>query len=164
MEIESAVEVKGFSLVELLIIIGIVSFLSIIMVMNIRGVMTHRVKVASRRLVSDIAYVKKMAEATQTVAGIYFYPVEEKYVVYQTTFTAVASDPVSKKPMVRDFTIGEFSRVNIVSAAFPVGTEYLEFDPLGRNSIGGRVVLSYDNETYYVDVEPNTGRASYTKQ
>lgn len=156
-------KLTGFTLIETMIMLAIIGFLTAVVAISLKQVFTYRAQAAARRLVSDIGYAKKLAEISQAKCGVVFYPAQEKYVVYQSTFTTVAADPVSGKPMIRDFTTGEFHNVEVVSAAFPVGNEYIEFDPLGRNFGGGKAVLSYGSDIYSVWVEDNTGRAYWTK-
>lgn len=155
----------GFSLAEMLVVLVIASILASIVIAGVKNLFSYRAQAASRRLVSDIGYAKKMAETTQVKSGVVFYPAQEKYIVYQSTFTMALADPLTNKPLIRDFTLGDFRKVDIVSAEFPVGSgvEYLEFDPLGRNFTGGNVVFAYGSDSYMVWVENNTGRAYWTK-
>ncbi len=154
---------RGFTLIETMIMIALICFLTAVVLVRMTGVFGYRAKAASRLLVSDLVLAKKTAETTQVKSGIIFYPSQERYVVYTDTFTNILSDPVNQKPLIRDFTKGEYHNVNIVSAAFPDGTEYIEFDPLGRNASGGKAVLQYESDSYSVWVEDNTGRAYWTK-
>jgi competence protein ComGD len=153
---------KGFTLIETMVMLAIIGFLTAIVVFNMTSMLSIRAKAAARRLISDMVWAKKLAETTNTKAGVIFYPNTEKYVVYTSTFTTPASDPVNRKPMIRDFSAGDLHNVNIVSASFG-GNQYIEFDPIGRNSTGGSVVFAYGNEQYTVWVEDNTGRAYWTK-
>jgi type II secretory pathway pseudopilin PulG len=155
--------IKGFTLVESMVMLALIGFLAAVLLMSMTGIFSYRAKAASRLLVSDIVLAKKTAEATQIKSGIIFYPSQNRYIVYTSTFTNLLIDPVNRKPMIRDFSKGEYRNVNIVSAAFPAGTEYIEFDPLGRNTNGGKVVLQYGSDSYSVWVENNTGRAYWTK-
>ena len=153
---------KGFTLVETMIMLAIIGFLTAVVVYSLTSVLTFRAKAAARRLISDIAWAKNLAQTTNAKAGVIFYPATEKYTVYASTFTTPASDPVNHKPMIRDFNSGDLHNVNIVSASFS-GNQYIEFDPIGRNTTGGSVVFAYGTESYTVWVEDNTGRAYWTK-
>jgi len=62
-----------------------------------------KAKAAARLLVSDIVYAKKQAEITNVNCGVYFYPAQEKYVVYSSSTATAITDPVNRKPMIRDF-------------------------------------------------------------
>ncbi len=154
---------EGFTLIESMVMLALIGFLTAVLLISMTSIFSYRAKAASRLLVSDLVLVKKTAETTQVKSGIIFYPQQEKYVVFTSTFTTPMTDPVNRKPMIRDFTKGEHRKVDIVSAAFPAGTEYIEFDPLGRNTSGGKVVLQYGSDSYSVWVEDNTGRAYWTK-
>lgn len=156
-------KVTGFTLVETMVMLALIGFLTAVLLISMTSIFSYRAKAASRLLVSDLVLVKKIAETTQVKSGIIFYPAQEKYVVYTSTFTTPIADPVNRKPLIRDFTKGEHRKVDIVSAAFPAGTEYIEFDPIGRNTSGGRVILQYGSDSYSVWVEDNTGRAYWTK-
>ncbi|MDD5491815.1 MAG: hypothetical protein PHV60_03910 [bacterium] len=154
---------KGFTLVETMVMVALIGFLTAILLISMTGVLSYRAKAASRLLVSDIILAKKTAETTQVISGVIFYPSQDRYVVYTSTFTNPLTDPVNRKPMIRDFSKGEHHNVVIVSAEFPAGTEYIEFDPLGRNTNGGKAVLQYGSDSYSVWVEANTGRVYWTK-
>lgn len=153
---------RGFTLIESLVMLALIGFLTAVLLISMTNLFSYRAKAASRLLVSDLLYARKTAETTQVKSGVIFYPLQDKYVVYSSTFTTPIVDPVNRKPMIRDFTKGEHRNVNIVSAAFPAGTEYIEFDPLGRNFSGGKAVLQYGSDSYSVWVEDNTGRAYWT--
>ncbi|MBI5555868.1 MAG: prepilin-type N-terminal cleavage/methylation domain-containing protein [Elusimicrobia bacterium] len=153
---------KGFTLVESMVMLALIGFLTAVLLISMTNLFSYRAKAAARLLVSDLVYAKKTAETTQVKSGVIFYPAQDKYVVYTSTFTTPITDPVNRKSMIRDFTKGELRNVNIVSAAFPAGTEYIEFDPLGRNLSGGKTVLQYGSDSYSVWVEDNTGRAYWT--
>ncbi len=154
---------RGFTLVETMIMLALIGFLTAVVFVSMTGIFSYRAKAAARMLVSDLVLARKTAETTQVKSGVIFYPAQECYVVYTSTFTNPLIDPVNRKPMIRDFTTGEYHNVNIVSAAFPAGTEYIEFDPLGRNATGGKAVLQYNSDSYSVWVEDNTGRVYWTK-
>jgi hypothetical protein len=145
-----------------MIMLAIISFLTAVVMFNMNSIFAFKAKAAARRCVSDIVYAKRLAEITNINCGVIFYPSQDKYVVYSTTTANAVMDPVNRKPMIRDFFLGEFRKVNIVSAVFG-GNPYIEFDPIGRNSTGGSVVFSYGSEQYTVWVEDNTGRTYWTK-
>ena len=153
---------SGFTLIETMIMIAIIGFLTAVVVYSLGGVFSFKAKAAARLLVSDIVYAKKQAEITNVNCGVAFYPAQEKYVVYSSTTATAVIDPVNRKPMIRNFTSGDLHKVDIVSASFG-GNEYIEFDPIGRNNTGGSVVLAYGSERYTVWVENNTGRTYWTK-
>ncbi len=156
-------EKYGFTLLELLGVILLGSILLLVVITRVKSYFTPRLYNAARRLVSDIQWTQNLAEIIQDNHRIIFYPSLDKYCVYRGT-TTIVNDPLSHKPMVRDFTISkEFKNVDIELAEFPVGTEYLEFNPLGVPSSGGRVTLSYDNELYEINVENNTGAVTLQK-
>ena len=153
----------GFTLLELLGVILVGSVLLVIVITKAKSYFAPRLYNAARRLVSDIEWTQNLAEIIQDNHRIIFYPALDKYCVYRET-TTIVNDPLSHKPLVRDFTISkEFKNIDIELAEFPVGTEYLEFNPLGVPSSGGRVRLSYDSELYEINVENNTGVVTLQK-
>jgi type II secretory pathway pseudopilin PulG len=156
-------KIAGFTMIETMVMLALIGFLTAVLMISMTNIFSYRAKAAARMLVSDIVLAKKTAEATQVKSGIIFYPLQDRYVVYTSTFTNILVDPVSRKPMIRDLSKGDYHNVNIVSAAFPTGTEYIEFDPLGRNVSGGKAVLQYGSVSYSVWVEDNTGRAYWTE-
>jgi len=155
----------GITLVELLVIFVVVGILSAIVVTRFKSYYSVQLYNAARLLTSDIKYAQNTAEITQLNHRVTFSPALDKYVVTLGTTTALV-DPVTRKPMERDFTRSkEFKNIDIQLAEFPAGggTDYVEFNPLGVPSSGGRVVLEYKGEVYEITVSTWTGYVNLNK-
>lgn len=156
----------GFSLLELLIVIVVIGIIASVSIPKLKQYFNFKTYNAARILVSDIHYAQTLAETTQINHGIMFYPDEDKYIVYEGTVTLPASEPHSKKPMIRDFKSShEFSNVDIISAEFPVGapTRSVEFNPMGIPIDAGKIIISYDNEIYEIEIIFHTGKVLLQK-
>lgn len=153
----------GLTFIEIIISIFMAAVLLAFFMTMSRSFYAPRLYNAARRLVTDIEYTQNLAETTQKNHRIVFEPVPDRYTVYEGA-TTIIGDPVKKKPMIRDFAVSkEFKNVDIQLAEFPIGTEYLEFNPIGVPSSGGRVRLAFDSEIYEINVEDNTGNATLQK-
>ncbi len=156
----------GFTLLELLIVIVIIGVIASVSIPKIKQYFNFKTYNAARILVSDIHYAQTLSETTQINHGIMFYPDEDRYIVYEGTVTLPALEPHSKKPMIRDFKSSqEFGNIDIISAEFPVGapTTYLEFNPMGIPTDGGKVIVSYDSEMYEIEIIFHTGKVVLQK-
>lgn len=154
---------SGLTLLELLVVIVLVAILSAVAITRFKSYYSVQLYNAARRLTSDIQYTQNLAETTQHNHRVTFYPALDKYEVTEGTGTVVI-DPVTRKPMARDFVNStEFKNIDILLAEFPAGTEYVEFNPLGVPSSGGRVRFSYRGDTYEIDVANQTGHVTLTK-
>jgi type II secretion system protein H len=154
---------SGFTLVELLIVLVIAVIVMAVVVTKMKSYSSVKLYNVARRLSADMQYAQSLAESTQKTYRITFYPPTDNYMVTLGTGTAVP-DQLTKKPMIRDFTkSSEFKNINIQLAEFPEGTEYVEFNPMGVVSHSGRIVLSYETESYEIYVDTYMGHVTLTK-
>lgn len=163
----------GFTLIELVMVITILAIVSVsagAALIDLGGAQSDG---AARKLVSDIAYARRLAQNRSGIYGITFNAVAETYTIHlyddvALTETAV-TDPLTQAPMTVDFDdIPGLEGVDIQLPDFgggatvrfmPRGTP---MDADGTSLVGaGSVVLSRGGVSYTVSVQPNTGEVSY---
>ena len=164
---------KGFTLIELVLVITIMAVLSVSVgaaLMNLGGVQSDG---AARRLVSDLSYARRLAQNRSAIYGITFDAAAETYTVHlyddvALTETAV-DDPLTHMPMVVDYvTSPSLEGTEIQTVDFDGGTT-VRFKPQGTPMAAdgtslaaeGSVVLSRGGVPHTVSVQPNTGEVSY---
>lgn len=157
---------RGFTLVELALVISIIAILAWIAYPKVAVLGEMRLDAAARRLAADLRYAQGQSVATRVAHGIWFEPERGRYAVYAETPETPVVDPAD-----RDHTLGvdfarnaEFHGVSITSVSFG-STPAVSFDCFGvpRDSAGvdlaraGRVVLKYGDRSDTVSVAPATG-------
>ncbi|MFC1663781.1 prepilin-type N-terminal cleavage/methylation domain-containing protein [Patescibacteria group bacterium] len=75
---------KGFNLIEIMVVIGIIGIIVLIGVPAFRGFQLNlQLSGATRNLVSDLHYAQQLAVTEQIEHCIYLFPVEKKYQLIQ---------------------------------------------------------------------------------
>jgi prepilin-type N-terminal cleavage/methylation domain-containing protein len=159
---------RGFTLVELVLLISILGILAVIAVPERSVFHEAKLRAAARRLVSDVRYAQSRTMASRTVHHVVFDPQHERYSVTAPDRTTPVADPADRgRGLAMDYAAhNEFRGVVIESASFGGSTE-LRFDFLGTPRSGsgaaltepGRVVLGYEGMVAEVEVSPGTGTA-----
>jgi len=165
----SAPAPAGFTLIELVIVITIISILAWVALPKITATGEIKLDAAARRVAADLRYAQNRSIGTRVVHGLLFEPALSRYTVYAPTPASPVMDPADRAKTLRvDFTSRmEYKGVAIASASFG-GTKGVTFDFFGvpRDSAGtdlaatGRVILSYQGLSDTVDVSPGTGKVS----
>lgn len=119
---------EGFTLIELILVIGMLSVIALLFVSYTGDVGNVSVDAASWKIQSDIRYAQQLATSTGTPHGVQFLQ-NGNYTVYSGTIATPAIDPLERQPMVEDPT--QFGNIYIGNS-FQV-----EFDKVGRPTIGG---------------------------
>jgi general secretion pathway protein H len=160
---------RGFTLVEVLVVVVIISIASAIVAPRILASGSMGAQAATRMLIADLLYAQNEAIAQQRDVRVSFVasPTGNRF-----TLTYVDGGPLNVKwkggaagdNYTTDFDADtRFSGVTIESAAFgPAGSEvaYIDFDAIGVPSAAGSVVLTYDEQRYRVSVSEFTGRVT----
>ena len=128
---------NGFTLVELIIVVVILSIAAMIAVPMVSNAADIQVRAAANKIAADIDYVKSLAITHQRRHWVVFNESDESYQIWTVeddgTTEYVIDHPVNPGPFVVDFsTDGRLSRVNIGSADFDSdSTNTVSFDYLG---------------------------------
>ena len=167
---------NGFTLVELIIVVVILSIAALIAVPMVSNAADIQVRAAANRIAADIDYVKSLAITHQSRYYIIFDEANESYEIREYPSNDVIDHPVNPGLFVVDFSAdGRLSRVDIDAADFDSGSSVsnvLAFDYLGSPYSGttdplltGQITLQdkqAGNFKLYVKIEPVTGYVTIT--
>ena len=157
---------RGFTLVELVLMISIIGILAYLAVPRVAGISDARLDAASVRIATDLRYARGRAASDRERFGVAFDPARDRYAVYASRPGTPVTDPADRsRPLGVDFRApSELHGVEIESAAFGRGST-VAFDSWGvpRDAQGrelsapGLVVLSLGGRSDTVEVAPSTG-------
>jgi len=165
---------KGFTLVELVIILVIVGILAAGALVGGSAKGPVRLEAACQKLAADLRYMQQMAMAEQVRFGISFDTSDESYFGYRVTTATKATDPHTQGDLEVEFDeMREFNEIVITSTNFG---DAVEFDSIGKPYNSSGVALSSEGiitlqlttsggrlvrlQTKTVRIEPNTGKVS----
>ena len=157
---------KGFTLVELIIVVMILSIAALMAVPMVSNAADIQVRSAANRIAADLDYAKNLAITHQSHYSVIFDESGESYEIHDEN--GIIENPLTGSDFVVDFSAdGRLSRVNIDTAIFdPDSSDTITFDYLGSPYSGtdtstplnsGQITLQADNFSLTVDVEPVTG-------
>ena len=162
----------GFTVIELIMVILIVSILAVVLIPRIGGIRPFKLDGAGQKLVSDMKYAQTLAMSRHPIHGTLFEPAQEKYPVYRDGADTPIEDP--HRPgtsLIVDYDEEEhFEGVDLYSVSFTGGNE-IRFDCFGTPSDAsdtpltatGEVVLKCGGEQISIQVTPNTGKMEMVK-
>ncbi len=160
---------RGFTFVELVVVITILGILAWIAFPNFSGYSDIKLDAAARRVAADLRYAQNRAMGKRMIHGLLFEPSAARYTVFAPDAATPVLDPGDRnRPLVIDFdTKAEYQGVAISSATFG-STSGVTFDYFGvpRDTSGtdlaatGRVVLTYQGQADTIEVAPGTGKVS----
>ena len=161
---------KGFTLVELIIVVVILGIAAAMAVPMFSGAADMQVRSAANRIAADIDYAKGLAITHQRAYSVVFDPANESYDIRVTSTNAIVENPVTGNVFVVDFSAdSRLSRVDIDTADFDSDSDdAITFDYLGSPYHGkstdagdaltsGQITLEAGSFSLTVDVEPVTG-------
>lgn len=163
---------KAFSLIELVVVMGLIVILAVVSMIAINSLGVVRLDAAVRRMEADIKYAQSLALSMAQWYGVSFEADPgNTYTVYLTdgTTDTVIKDPAATQ---KDFSINlpdEYDGVIIESVDIGGGSK-VEFHPRGypytdKNDLlpitaTGVVTIEYRGASKAIMIAPNTGRIS----
>lgn len=151
---------KGYSLVEIMIVILLLSITAAIVVPYASGITESQAQAAARIIASDLEYAAQQAIASCQEVTVKFDRNAKTYSLsYQS---GLLIHPITKNEYVVDLGEGHgFKEVRIISA---FSTDSIVFDPVGTVDPGGKVVLRAGSQEYWVEVDQATGTVFTSSQ
>ena len=176
----------GYTLVELLIVIGILGISSAMLIPNLVGRDVMKAEAAVRLLIGDLSFAQSDALSHQEMRRVHFYDDGRGYCIVRIMDTSQLDDPFDPAtadyvfdPLGRgaqgdyivDFTADErWEGVTISSVDIDGDERDLHYDELGGTitpgglpGTGGVVRLTCDNKNYEVTIAPFTGKLTVRK-
>ena len=131
---------KGFTLIELVMIIAILGILAVALMPKTTAEPRVRLEAACQKIALDLRYAQEMALAQQVRFGISFDTANEAYFVYRVNIATKARDPQTRNNFDVSFSqLNEFKGIDISSTTF---SNIVEFDSKGGPYDGNGAVLS----------------------
>ena len=160
---------RGYTLIEVLIVVTIMGLAAAIIVPNMMQGGTLGVQAGARMIIADLLFAQNEAMAQQSTRRIVFDTTTNSYRVekYDSSATAWVLEFNPSKGMgdnQQNYEVsfdddGRFNGIEIVSADFN-GSSTLEFDDTGNPSSGGTIQLRFEEHEYEITVAPFTGRVT----
>lgn len=163
----SQIRVRGFTLVELIIVIAIISIAALTAIPMMSSAASMQIKSAANMVAADLEYAKSMAISRAQNFSVVFDVAADSYRI-EDQYGNVLQHPVKKGfNYVIDFqNDGRLNKVDIISVDFDTTSE-VKFDYLGSPYNGGNtalnsgiITLQAGGTTTTVTVEPVTGFVS----
>jgi len=164
---------KGFTLIELIIVIGLIAVVAVMVISPRAKIALARTRQAAYKIKSDIRYAQNYALSSQKNTLIDFDPASETYRVYAQDSPgnwSLLKNPFTKEDFIVELSEGEYSGVDILETNFNgagydlvfdaagIPYSYASFDgSLAELLVSGSVLLG---EGLLVDVKANTGKVS----
>jgi prepilin-type N-terminal cleavage/methylation domain-containing protein len=163
---------SGFTLIELVLVIGLISILSVAVYASFPNVGQIKVETAAHKISQDITFARRLARNRNGIFGVSFDAAADTYRVYlfdpATSTETPVIDPLTRGSMTVNLrTFPGLEGVDIQNPSFG-GTTGVRFPPQGipQNGNGvnlaaaGSVQLVVGSAMHSVSVQPRTGEVS----
>ena len=149
--------IRGFTLVELLIVIAIISIAALTAIPMMSSAASMQIRSAANMIAADLEYTKSMAISRGQNFSVVFDKAGDSYRIENQDGDVIAH-PVKKGfDYVIDFRKdGRLDKVDIAAVDFD-STGKVAFDCLGSPDNGGNITLQAGGMTVKITVEPVTG-------
>lgn len=153
---------RGFTLIELAMVITISAILAVVSYPTLRDLGSFGLAAAARGLVADIHFVKNRAVTTHAPCGVAFSPSGDTYTLFAGTPATPLQHPLRPG---QDYRVNLGAQgVDLVTASFGGGAQ-VRFDALGQPLDAsdqpfltrGRAILARGAERDTVSVDAFTG-------
>ncbi len=156
---------RAYTLVEVLIVIGIVGLAGAFVVPHMLAPGTLGVQSATRAIVADLIFAQNDAMARQTVRQMVVDPATNSYRL--TDRDGVMIDARWKGGQANNYYVSfsedsRFAGVEITAANFG-GDATIAFDDVGAPDTGGTIDVRYREHRYRITVAEFTGRVTVEK-
>lgn len=157
---------NGFTLVEMIVLVVILSLIALAAVPMIGSAGTMQLKAAANKIAADLEYAKSMAISRQKTYTIGFDALNERYWIMDSD--GLITNPINNKTFMIDFaTEAKLNRVEIDSVDFD-SVMSISFDYLGSPYAGSDtsspltdgtngITIKVGDDTMEILVEPVTG-------
>ncbi len=160
---------RGFTVLELVMVILVVAILAVVTTVRMPDLTNTRIRLAAKKIQSDIRYAQRLAMNTQLRTAMRFDIATDTYFIQieSNALWPPAKDPLSQKDFVVRLNTAEYQGVDIALACFNgCANNTLIFDSKGipyalrqssverLSTTGGVCLNTWDN---WVTVAPNTG-------
>jgi prepilin-type N-terminal cleavage/methylation domain-containing protein len=152
----------GFTLVELLVVIVILSIAALIAIPMLSSAGEIQVSSAADMIAADLEYAKSMAVSRQKTYKVIFDSANESYRIEDGNGIIMHPVNIGKIYELNFKTDNRVNQVKINSVDFG-GASQVEFNYLGSPSSGGTVALIAGGKTIVINVEAATGYVSVSE-
>lgn len=180
---------RSYTLIELILVMGVLALAAAMLVPHLVGRDALTVQAAVRLIIADLSFAQTDALANQGFRRVVFYPDGSGYCLIRVPSEAWVTPEDLDDPSVDyvydplgnmgryivDFVEDErFEGVSITSAdiegAALADRPEITYDALGGTirpdrtpGTGGNIVLTYDDESYRIDISAFTGKLTVTE-
>jgi len=156
---------RGYTLVEVLILVGILGLAAALVVPHMLAPGTLGVQSATRIIVADLIFAQNDAMARQTPRQMVVDVAANSYKL--TDNNGATLDASWKGGDTQNYVVdfqhdARFSGVEILSASFG-GDNTIAFDDVGAPDTGGTIELRFNDHRYRITVAEFTGRVTVEK-
>ncbi|MBX3374400.1 MAG: prepilin-type N-terminal cleavage/methylation domain-containing protein [Phycisphaeraceae bacterium] len=177
---------RGYTLVELLLVVGLLGLAASLLIPNIVGRDSMRAQAAVRRLVADMTFAQADALARQELRRVEFFDDGSGYGLARVTEAdyALALDPALadwiRDPLSPPGTLGEyvvrfdadsrFTGVRILDVQIDGENGFVVYDEMGGTvregglpGLGGTIDIGVNDDVYRVSIAAFTGKITVSR-